>query len=521
MIERIDLSLVYPENNLYLDYVAGVVSATLLFTHSPGQFAEALAQRRTVDYPRATISNLLKEYNASIGASPASLANIDSLKDRSTFCIIGGQQAGFLGGPVYTAYKIVTVIRLAALLEERLGAKVVPVFWLADEDHDFTEINHAYVAKDDGEVGKVSFDWEGRGRQIADLPISDGVRTAHESYLEALPASPYNAQIEEIFAPRPGEDYTTWHARLIAQIFSRWGLIIVTPTILRVPGRAFLRTALKQSTAISTALEEAATTVSAAGYSPALSPEQVGGLYTIADSGKRVRVIDSLAHLAAVEDQPERYSPDVALRPLFADALLPVIASVLGPSEIAYHSMLKPLYHLFSLPQPIAFPRESFTVITRAEADLIKRSKTSVSAILAGKSPSTEAKHALVPSELKKGFADARDAITEDFAPLSSLVETLDPSLVSSWKGTRAAAFRALDRLEKRTLRANLAKHGLSLGALQRLRNSILPRGRLQERVFPLPHFINRHGATFVERLVSLAELDNTHHRVVTWEDDD
>lgn len=521
MIERVDLSVVYPENKLYLDYIAGATSAVSLFSHSPEAFPQALTERRTVDYPRAGISDLLYKYNASISASSATMTNITALGDRSTFCVVGGQQVGFLGGPVYTTYKIVTTIRLAASLEERLGVKVVPMFWLADEDHDFTEINHAYVAKDDGEVGKVSFDWEGRGRQIAGLPISDEVRNAYTSYLEALPASPYNARIEEILAPKPEEDYTTWHARLFAQIFSRWGLIIVTPTILRVPGRAFFRTALERHAEIRSALDVAATTVRAAGYSPALSSQRVGGLYVIDDLGKRVRVTDSLSHLPLVDEHPERYSPDVALRPLLADALLPVIASVLGPGEIAYHAMLKPLYALFSLPQPIAFPRESFTVITRAEADLITRFKTSVSAILSGEFSSTEAKRALAPSSLEKGFVDARAAITEDFTPLGPLVEALDPSLVRSWEATRAAALRALDQLEDRALRANLAKHSLSLGALQQLRNSILPRGRLQERVFPLPHFINRHGPTFVDRLVSLAELDNSHHRVLTWEDDD
>ena len=521
MIERVDLSLVYPENKLYLDYVAYAASAVSLFSHSPEEFAQALTERRTVDYPRAVISDLLYKHNAEIGASSATMANITALRDRSTFCVIGGQQVGFLGGPVYTTYKIVTTIRLAVSLEERLGVKVVPIFWLADEDHDFTEINHAYVAKNDGEVGKVSFDWEGRGRQIADLPISDEIRNAYTSYLQALPGGRHNEQIDEILSPRLGEKYTTWHARLFAQIFSRWGLILVAPTTLRAQSRAFFRTALEQSPAIRATLDEAGTTVRAAGYSPALSSGQTGGLYVTDHLGRRVRVTDSLGHLPMVDESPDRYSPDVALRPLMADTLLPVIASVLGPGEIGYHAMLKPLYDLFSLAQPIVFPRESFTVITCAEADLIARFKTSASAILSDEFSSAEAMRVFVTSDLKKGFADARDAITADFAPLSLLVEALDPSLTRSCEGARLAALRALSQLEDRALRANLAKQGLSLGTLQQLRNSILPRGRLQERVFPLSHFINRHGATFVERLVSLAELDNSQHLVLTWGDDD
>ncbi len=520
MIEQVGLSLVYPENRLYLDYITGTGGARSLFGHSPEQFAQTLVERGEVDYPRAAISNLLKKYNIGIGASRATLANVDSLRDRSTFCVIGGQQVGFLGGPVYTTYKIVTTIRLASALEERLGVKVIPLFWLADEDHDFTEINHAYVTKDDGEVGKISFDWEGRGRQIADLPITSEIRNAYETYLKSLLPSPYNAQIEEMFAPSAGEDYCSWHARLFAQIFSRWGLVIVAPAVLRVPGRAFFHAALEQRSAIQTRLEEAATMVSGAGYSPALSPVRAGGLYTIDPVGRRVRVSDPLLHLPMVDEHPERYSPDVALRPLLADMLLPVLASVLGPGEIAYHAMLKPLYSLFSLPQPIVFPRESLTVITHAEEDLIIRFKTSTGALLSGGFSSTDAKHSLAPSALEDAFADARDAVTAGLAPLHTFVEELDPSLVRSWEGTRAASLRALDQLEDRALRANLAKHDLSLGALQQLRNTLLPRGRLQERVFPLPQFINRHGSRFVERLISSSELDNTHHRVLTWGDD-
>ncbi len=182
--------------------------------------------------------------------------------------------------------------------------------------------------------------------------------------------------------------------------------------------------------------------------------------------------------------------------------------------------MLEPLYSLFSLPQPIVFPRESLTVITHAEADLIHRFGTTAASLVSGGFSSTEAKRALAPSDVESGFTNAREAVMDDLDPLRPLVEELDPSLVRAWEGVRAASLRALDQLEDRALRANLAKHGLSLGALQQLRNTLLPRGRPQERVFPLPLFINRHGTRFVERLISLDELDNAHHRVLTWGDD-
>lgn len=521
MIERIDAGTLYPERRLYLDYIAGRGTASSFFTHPIAGFAQALEARSRVDYPRGAICDRLYEYNTRFASDPAVLASITDLRARSTFCVISGQQVGFLGGPVYTTYKIITTIRLAASLEERLGVRVVPLFWLADEDHDFTEINHAYVLKRDGEVGAIRFEWEGRGRPIADLPLSDEICSVFGEYFDVLLPGPHHALTRELFAPKKGEDYSGWHARLCAQFFSKQGLVLVGPSLLRASGRVFFRTALKRRPEIQDCLERTAERLRAAGYSPALSPAQAGGLYTFDAAGRRVRVGDPRSHLLTVDEHPERYSPDVALRPLLADALLPILASVLGPGEITYHAMLKPLYSLFDLPQPICFPRKGFTVLTRTEAELVSRFGTSVEAILSGTFTSKEALRARAPHEVRERFAEAREAIGKDLEPLRTTVTDLDPTLERSWAGTRAVSLQAIDRLERRALRAGLAKHGLSLGAFQRLRNSLLPRKRPQERVFPLPHFINRHGPGFVDRLLSLTELDNHYHRVVTWEDDD
>ncbi|MCD5415573.1 bacillithiol biosynthesis cysteine-adding enzyme BshC [Candidatus Bipolaricaulota bacterium] len=522
MIERIDAKLLYPQNKFYLDYIAGRGAAPSFFTHQIDRFAEAVDARSRVDYPREAVCDRLYEYNARIASDPtAVLANIADLRENDTLCVISGQQVGLLGGPVYTIYKIITTIRLAASLQERLRIRVVPLFWLADEDHDFTEINLARFLKEDGEVGTVSFEWEERGRPIADLPITDEVLRAYRAYMEALPPSPHHAHVREIFAPDQAEDYSTWHARLFSQIFSSHGLIVLTPSLLREPGRDFLRSALQQRESIQDHLIEAAERLRVAGYEPALSPERAGTLYTADAAGRRIRVIDPLSHLAAVEEYPDRYSPDAALRPLFADALLPIAASVLGPGEIVYHALLKPLYPLFSIPQPLLFPRASYTVLSRAEAKLIARFGMNVGDLLSEAFTVEGTLRSLVPPNLQERFAVVRAAISADLAPLRPLVAALDPNLERSWKGAHATSLHALDRLEGRALRAGLAQHGLSSGALRRLRNIILPRGRPQERVLPLPHFINKYGPGFIDRLFAAGELDDFSHSVITGDDND
>lgn len=519
MLKRVDPQLIYPENKLYLDYIAGQGAAISFFTHPLMEFEAAAAARRKQEYPREQVCGLLRSYNAGLQADPTSLEAVEALSSESTFCVIGGQQVGFLGGPVYTLYKIVTTIRLADYLEKRLGVKVVPLFWLASDDHDFTEINRAYLLKRDGEVGAVRFEWKEQGRPIADLPVTDEVLAAYHTYFDELPCGPHYEVARQLFAPAPQEDYCGWHARLWSRLFSSRGLVLVSPTLLRGPARFFFRAALSNREEIERCLQDVAVSLQAAGYPPTLSPERAGRLYTFAANGRRIRVEDSSTHLAKVNEQPERYSTDAALRPLLADSLLPIVASVLGPGELAYHAMLRPLYSLFCLPQPLLFPRTSCTVIAPDEADLIARCSTSAFSILTGEFDAQHLRR-LASKNLQAEFAKGREAISRALEPLQAPLGTLDPGLARTWRQTRATSLHALDDLEQRAIRVELAKRGISPGLFQRLQNALRPRNRPQERVFPLPHFVNRHGLAFVDTLFSIGKLGDFAHHLITWEDD-
>ena len=520
MLQSLDARVVYPENKLYLDYIAGQGKAASFFSHPPLGFEEALAARQKAEYPREEVCDLLLEYNAGLGAESAALEGIEVLRSQGAFCVISGQQAGFLGGPVYTLYKIITTIWLAKYLERHLNVRIVPAFWLASEDHDFAEINHAFLLKRDGEVGRVSFEWTGQGRPIADLPISDGVLHAYQAYFDQLVPGPHYETARELFAAKPEEDYCSWHARIWARLFSGRGLIVVDPSILRAPAGGFFHAALTKPEKIRASLEAAAASLREAGYEPVLSPQRAGRLYTLDSDGHRIRVEDPSTHLASVREVPERYSADAALRPLLADTLFPVVASVLGPGEIAYHAMLRPLYALFELPQPLVFPRKSCTVIAKDQVELISRCGASATAILSGGFDAKQCLRDLASGQLQVPFADARQAITRAMDPLRAPLEGLDPGLEKTWQQTRDASLRRLDDLERRAVRAELARRGLSAGLLQRLQNVLRPRGRPQERVFPLPHFINRHGASFVDTLFSIGEMGGFGHQLIAPEEE-
>jgi bacillithiol biosynthesis cysteine-adding enzyme BshC len=407
---------------LYLDYIGGHEKARPFFPYGAHDLRAALEARSAYTYPRAAIVPLLRAYNDSLGASPRALANVDALANEGTMCVITGQQAGFLGGPAYTCHKIATTIRLAAEIEASLGARCVPFFWLASEDHDLGEINHAYLAQPDGEIGHVGFGWSEEGKPIAALPVDDRVMRAFDAYWTRASPGPYLDETHEQFAPRAGEDYASWNARLWSELFAEYGLVLVEPRVIRPPAGELFSRVLRQCAQIRRCLDAVSRQLRQAGYTPQLQSESAGQLYTFDERGYRVRVTDPERHVSESAAHPERYSTDAALRPLFADAMLPIVASVLGPGETAYHGMLGPLYELFELPQPHVFPRKSYTLVAAEEAERIAAYGVTVQELLCRQMPMDAVIDGLVPSAEREKFEAAERAEAAALDPLWAYV---------------------------------------------------------------------------------------------------
>ena len=213
-----------------------------------------------------------------------------------------------------------------------------------------------------------------------------------------------------------------------------------------------------------------------------------------------------------------RYSTDAALRPLLADTALPVVASVLGPGEIAYQAMLKPLYELAGFVQPLLYPRHSFTVVSQREVERLAAYKTSVTEVLLGKLDAADKLSHLVPDEERALFLSAKSGLEAALSPLRAYVEGVDPSLTRTWSQTVYRAVSSLAKLEQRATKARVGQLGYSRLELRRLQNALLPRARLQERVSPFAHLFSRYGPELVEQLCSAGELGDFGHHVLQVE---
>ena len=509
---RLPLHQVYGNSRFYLDYLAG--RADRYFTHPAGTVGGAVRARDAADAAsgdrRRQLADALTAYNRALGAPAAAREAAAALADPDCCCVHTGQQAGLMGGPVYTLYKIASAIRLAARYQEQLGRRCVPVFWLASEDHDLGEINHAHYLAGDGSIGRVRFAWEGEGRSISDLPVTPEVANAAAEFFRRQPTGEFVSYARELFTPR-GSGFAQALAAAFARLFGDHGLVLMEPHLLRPLFPGFFRRAVAAGPEVQAILARAAQALAADGYPVPLAPERAGTLFQYVD-GQRVR-------LAAGEQPPAAamLSTDATLRPVLADLALPSVATVLGPGEVAYQAMLRGIYQLFGVPQPLVVPRQSYTVVPAAAAATLTQFDLVPTQIVGPEFSVSAAFNAAVPAGERARFAYLRGELHDLWAPLERQVTATDPNLAHTWRRSLGHAERAVDRLEERATRALMSRRGAGRGELQRLRDLVWPRGRPQERVLPAAHFLARYGPAFVPALLAACDPELREHEILMY----
>ena len=511
---RVPLSRVYGESRFYLDYLAG--RADRYFTHPAGSVAAAArvrwaagGVRGAAGDARRALAAALTAYNRSLGAPPAAVEAAGALAEPDCCCVHTGQQAGFMGGPGYTLYKIISAIRLAERYQEQLGRRCVPVFWLASEDHDLGEINHAHYLAGDGSVRRVRFTWEEEGRSISDLPVT-AVTGAAEEFFQRQPASAFTAYARAAFA-LGGTGFAHALAATLARLFGERGLVLVEPHVLRPLYPDFFRRALAAGPQVRAVLQRAGAALGAGGYPMPVDPERAGTLFRYA-AGRRVR-------LAAGEQPPPgtKLSTDATLRPVLADQALPSVATVLGPGEVAYHAALKGVYELFGVPQPLVVPRRSYTLLPATAGATLATYGLAPGQLVGPGFSVRAAFDAAIPAGARAPFGHLRGSLQALWAPLEEPVTAADPSLVHTWRRSLGHAERAVERLEERTARALMSRRGAGRRELQRLRDLVWPRGRPQERILPLAHFLAQYGPDLVPALLAACDPELGEHEMLLY----
>lgn len=405
---------------VFVDYISDFGRVSDLFEHDyrdPDAFVRAGDIAAARELPRDAVVDVLLEQNRRFGSGQSALRNVDRLRDPNAVAVVTGQQPALFGGPLYNLYKGVTAVRLAQALEEQTGRPHVPVFWIANDDHSLTEVDHISVLRESGELERVAWG-HSLGRIVQPLAVvrlDDAVGEALDLLAVSAAGTSKRGDVLELLSDcfRAGERLSDSFARLLATLFDRYGLVLIDPSepTLRRLGMPLVAAELAFASPTTEAAREASTELSARGY-PVQVPLRDDRLNLFYGRSERFRLrcgpdgfqmslksglIDAAALRSSFDAAPEQFSPNVLLRPLFQDALLPTAAYVAGPSEIAYFAQLRPVYERFGIPMPIVHPRLSVTLVNRSVSSLLARSGLGIEDVWAGRADSVPLRSCLLP----------------------------------------------------------------------------------------------------------------------------
>lgn len=454
--------------------------------------------------PAATqpaVIDAIAAYNASVG-NRLSDTTLSALRNGGRL-IIGGQQPGLLTGPLYTFLKAATAVAMCRQLQPSTEVPLAPAFWLATEDHDIEEVNRVRIGSRTLVIDHAELHG-GPRPPVGALSLTQARDRVLDFLRETLRIWPHGAAVVEAVASCDFSDYGRLCATLLVRLFGEGRLVLIDPMTLRQPAAPVLARAVEQRDAIREALAEGAAALRAVGLTP---PLDRANLFEFVE-GKRMRINlydhrlspDRLAQ--NILDEPTRYSPSAALRPVVQDAVLPTLLTLGGPSELAYLWQIDRLYHALGARRSALWPRISATFVDQAIVDAAARFGLTGEALF--EAPGLLAR--FDPSRFDDDAEDLRqiEALRDQLLQhLATLGDEVPPKLMQRAQDTIAYRIR---RVTDRVRDHRLAARGLGKGNLGQVAAVVRPDGQPQERVMNVLELVARYGWSVVERTVELAE---------------
>jgi len=525
-----------PPSPLFRDYLSGDEGVEPFY--GPGGWdldaLSASADRALRgERPREAVAQALVRQQESRGA-PAAGAQAARLRDPRATAIVTGQQAVLFGGPLYVLYKALAAVVVARRLEERRGAPVVPVFWVAADDHDFAEIRSTTVLDEAGQIHDVRYSprREPAGQPAANIVLDDTIGELIEELRGRLPAGLHRddviAQIAACY--RPGATFSDAFARLLSSILPDLVLLDPSDPVLKAHCVPVFARELVERSPTSRLAAEAGRRLLAAGYHQQV-PVRAGflNLFVYMDGERRAMGAENgtvevrgLGRRMAVEEaqrllgeDPSAFSAGVLLRPLSQDHLLPTAAYVGGPAEIAYHAQIGPSYAHFGIPRPALVPRPSLTIVEPAQARALEADELSLPDLQADPQGVLARWARQDYPEVDAAFGRVRAALEKEMAAVESTLASLDPTLKAAADAARGRALHQVEGLQEKAMRALKKRDQTRADRLRRTRDALMPGGSFQERGLGLVSLLARHGAAVVGEIAQRLDPFARGHQVI------
>ncbi|MBA6152937.1 bacillithiol biosynthesis cysteine-adding enzyme BshC [Gelidibacter maritimus] len=508
-------------SNLISDYLDEKESLKAFYNRFPKleNFEEQIEEKQ-INYNKNKRADLVKalmlQYEG-LSISSMTLTNIDLLKHGTTFTVTTGHQLNLFTGPLYFFYKIVSTINLCKELKAAYpNFNFVPIFWMATEDHDFEEINFFnFKGK------KVKWDRKASGA-VGELDL-DGLDHVYEVFAAQLDKSQNAKSLKRLFQQAYLEHETLTEATrfLVNKLFSVYGLVILdgSDPILKKMYEPYITEELIQQTAyekVTKTNEEINKLPS--NYKIQVNPREINLFYLNKDIRERILETDGVFGvldtdirwtkdelLAEVNAHPERFSPNVILRPMYQEIILPNLCYIGGGGELAYWLQLKSNFEAQDVTFPILLLRNSVLLITEKQTDKLNKLNIPVTDLFLNQNDlMTKVTKSI--SDINIDFTPQKEQLQKQFEYLYQLAGQTDKSFIGAVAAQEVKQIKGLENLEQRLLKAQKRKMEDVLERVKIIQDELFPRQSLQERYLNISEFYLEYGEDVIQNLIENLE---------------
>nr|MBC7614106.1 bacillithiol biosynthesis cysteine-adding enzyme BshC [Pseudopedobacter sp.] len=474
-------------------------------------FKNIISQRKFDGNRDSLVESLIHQYENISTQSTLLKSNIKALGESNTFTITTGHQLNIFTGPLYFIFKIVTAINLARELKSAYPDKnFVPVYWMATEDHDFEEINHTYI-------GGKKISWKLNATGATGRLNTKSIIQALNEYKGILGISKNAEKLSEMIAKAYADEKNLADATryLANELFGEFGLVIVDADDKSLKSQfspIVERDIIEQNSFKN--IEESSKKLATINIHAQVNPREINFFYLTNDLRERIVFEDGKYQVLNTEisfseeelkqeikENPEIFSPNVVMRPLYQEVILPNLAYIGGGGELAYWLQLKANFDFYQVDFPLLVLRNSAMVADEKTVDkLQKLNLTFADAFV--KTEALKKKYVLQHTQHELNLSEEWANLKSVFDDLKLRVQQIDPTLAPSTEAVAVRLKKALDSLEKKLMRAEKRNFSEALNTIEKIKNQLFPGGGLQERKENFGLFYVKYGDDFIPELL-------------------
>ncbi|MBI4521211.1 MAG: bacillithiol biosynthesis cysteine-adding enzyme BshC [Gemmatimonadetes bacterium] len=460
-------------------------------------------------------------------SSPRARERLHEFVERNGAFVTTGQQPGLFSGPLYTIHKALSVVRLAQALEACLDRPILPLFWVASEDHDWVEVNQATIPDVNNDLRVISVEsTETRPLPIHDRVLGPELEAAVEQLIQLLPSTDFSQRHFSLLrkAYRAGRTLADGFHDVFADLFAPFDFSVVdaADSLVKEDGAAVIRReALSDHSLL---VQQQTARLVEAGYHVQVSLQEEGlnlfvnglegrqRLFREGD-GYRLRGSERILTRADLErllrTDVARFSPNALLRPVVESAVLPVLAYVAGPGELAYFAQTKTLFEAHGMEMPLVFPRFSATLIERKNQKVLDKLDLELPDL--ARPPhelASEIARREMPAEVDDVLAALRRDIEAGARQLTEATGRIDPTLEGPVTRARNESLAAFADAQRRILQAVKRRDDVAISQATKARAHLFPEGTPQERVLNVFYYLVRYGDELLQAIAQRFQVE-------------